>query len=354
MDKIEMNIPRNQLRNAGIAVVVLLLCILAVFFLATPPGTQKEVVVYTSVDQVYSEPVLMKFQNHTGIRVRAVYDVEAAKTTGLVNRLITEKSNPRADVFWNGEFAQTLQLRKEGIITPYQSPESYNIPSQYRDPAGYWTGLGGRARVILINTRYVSGDQVPGSMFDLTNSSIPGDRIGIANPLFGTTATHASALYAYLGPGAARAYYTGLYDKGLRMVDGNSVVRDLVESGDLYIGLTDTDDSCGALARGSPVRVIVPDQGNNESGAFIIPNTVALVAGGPNPAEGKMLIDYLLSQETENDLMDNGWIQIPLRSDTTKRGCLNVTGIRGMNVSMTSVAAERDLSARELADIFIR
>ena len=349
-----MKLTCNQLRNVGIAGVVVIVCILAVVFLSAPPGAEKEVVIYTSVDQVYSEPVLMKFQNQTGIRVRAVYDVEAAKTTGLVNRLIAEKSNPRADVFWNGEFAQTLQLQKEGVITPYQSPESANIPSQYRDPAGYWTGLGGRARVILVNTRYVSGDQVPGSIFGLANSSIPGDRIGIANPLFGTTATHASALYAYQGPGAARAYYTGLYEKGLRMVDGNSVVLDLVESGDLYIGLTDTDDSCGALARGSPVRVIIPDQGNNESGAFIIPNTVALVAGGPNPTEGKILIDYLLSQETENDLMNNGWIQIPLRPDTTERGCLNVTGIRGMNVSMTSVAGERELSARELADIFIR
>ena len=65
------------------------------------PDNTKKIVVYTSVDQVFSEPILKLFENETGIRVMPVYDVEAAKTTGLVNRLITEKNHPQADVFWN-------------------------------------------------------------------------------------------------------------------------------------------------------------------------------------------------------------------------------------------------------------
>ena len=35
--------------------------------------------------------------------VRAVYDSEAVKTVGLVNRLIAEKANPQCDLFWNNE-----------------------------------------------------------------------------------------------------------------------------------------------------------------------------------------------------------------------------------------------------------
>jgi len=58
------------------------------------------VVVYTSVDQVYSEPVIRAFEKRTGILVLPVYDVEASKTTGLVNRLIAERGRPQADVFW--------------------------------------------------------------------------------------------------------------------------------------------------------------------------------------------------------------------------------------------------------------
>ncbi|HDP89276.1 MAG TPA: hypothetical protein ENN42_04870 [Thioalkalivibrio sp.] len=108
------------------------------------PGTAR-VVVYTSVDQVYSEPILQAFEDESGIEVRAVFDVEAAKTTGLVNRLIAERAAPQADVWWNGEFAQTLKLRDEGVLAPYRPQSAEGVPAHYR-AQGLWTGLAGRAR----------------------------------------------------------------------------------------------------------------------------------------------------------------------------------------------------------------
>ncbi len=67
---------------------------------------QASVVVYTSLDQVFSEPILKAFEEKTGIKVKAVYDSEATKTTRLVNRLIAEKQSPQADVFWNSELGR--------------------------------------------------------------------------------------------------------------------------------------------------------------------------------------------------------------------------------------------------------
>ena len=338
----------------SIGAFLIIACILAGCTTEPPPSPQKEVIVYTSVDQVYSEPVFARFENETGIKVRAVYDVEATKTTGLVNRLIAEKGNPRADVFWSGEFAQTLDLKKEGVLYPYPPAEVNMTPSRYHDPEWYWTGLGGRGRVILVNTQYISENQTPASILELTTSTVPANRIGIANPVFGTTATQASALYAYMGPQKARAYYEALKAKGVRVVDGNSVVRELVEKGDLYMGMTDTDDSCEALARGSPVKVIFPDQGSDGMGTFIIPNTVALVAGGPNPAEGKIFIDYLVSQEVEQDLMKSRWIQVPVWHMANETGCLNTSGIKGMQVPIDDVAAQNDRARADLTEIFLR
>ena len=55
-------------------------------------GNQKnEVVVYTTVDQVFSEPILKDFERETGIKVKAVFDTEETKSTGVLNRLIAEK-----------------------------------------------------------------------------------------------------------------------------------------------------------------------------------------------------------------------------------------------------------------------
>lgn len=92
-----------------------------------------EVVIYTSLDQLFSEPILKDFEQETGIKVKAVYDVEAAKTTGLVNRIIAERNHPRCDVFWNSEIGRTIVLKKKGILAPYISPSSKDIPDQFKD-----------------------------------------------------------------------------------------------------------------------------------------------------------------------------------------------------------------------------
>ena len=156
----------NLRANSKVIIFFIVMITAAGVYLNTT-NDQREVVIYTSVDQVYSEPVLEKFEDETGIKVKAVYDVEAAKTTGLVNRLIAEKGNPLADVWWNGEIAQTILLKEEGVLTPYSSTEADGIPSAYIDTEGYWTGFGGRARVLLVNTELVVPEEYPESIFDL-------------------------------------------------------------------------------------------------------------------------------------------------------------------------------------------
>lgn len=315
---------------------------------------RRSVVVYTSVDQVFSEPILQHFEDETGIEVLPVYDVEAAKTTGLVNRLIAEKDRPQADVFWSGEFAQTIALQDEGVLAPYASPEAADIPSVFVDPEYHWIGFAGRARVLLVNTDEVPPDRYPHSIDDLLDPAWPADRVGIAYPMFGTTATQAAALYADLGPEAARAYFQGLQDRGVRVVDGNSVVRDMVADGQLAFGLTDTDDACSAVERGDPVVIVFPDQDEGDLGTLVIPNTAALIAGGPHPDEGRAFIDYIVSVETEARLVEIGWSHVPLRPVDVEIGCLDATDVRAMEVSLDQVYRELARSQQELGEMFVR
>jgi len=319
-------------------------------------GNQAEssVVVYTSVDQVFAEPILQRFAQESGVKVLPVYDIEAAKTTGLVNRLIAEADNPQADVFWSGEFAQTILLKERGVLQPYRSPHAVDIPKVYRDPQGYWTGFGGRARVLIINTELVPPDKYPTSIFDLLAPSWQGPEIGIAYPLFGTTATHAAALYAALGPQEGHAYFDALQARGVRVVDGNSVVRDLVANGDLALGLTDTDDACSAIKKGAPVTAIFPDQESDALGTLVIPNTVALIAGAPHPEAGQALIDFLLHTETETAMIASGWSHVPLRSTAAQPECFQNIEIKGMGVGLEAVYNQILTVKNELAEVFVR
>ena len=340
-----------------IAVFAVIVIAIFLFFVLTgqnTPSDERKVVVYTSVDQIFSEPVLKEYEAETGVKVLAVYDVEAAKTTGLTNRLLAEKDNPVADVFWNGEFSKTLLLRDEGVFEPYFSNNSKDIPDEYRDKDGYWTGFGGRARIILVNTDRLSPEDYPDSIFDLLDEKYKAEEIAIAYPMFGTTATHASALYAYLGEEKAKEYFKSLYSKGVRVVDGNSVVRDLVADGSVSIGLTDTDDALGAVERGLPVSIIVPDQGEDQIGTLVIPNTIALVKDAPNKNEGRKLIDYLLSKEMESKLVKSGWFQTTLRDTGEVFDSPISKTIKGMTVSPDEINLYQKNASLDMKVIFIR
>jgi iron(III) transport system substrate-binding protein len=339
--------------NSIVLVAAILVIAAAAVLLTQPKEESKTVVVYTSVDQVYSEPVFHAFENETGIRVMAVYDVEATKTTGLVNRLIAEKARPQADVYWSGEFSQTIVLKNEGALAQYQSPSAVDIPAQFRDPEGYWTGFGGRARIFIVNTDRLSRSQYPHSLYDMLDEQYPGHSVSIAYPMFGTTATHAAALYGYLGKERARTFFSSLNNRSVRIVDGNSVVRDLVADGQLAFGLTDTDDACGAVEGGRNVTIVIPDQGEGEMGTLVIPNTVAAIAGSPHPAEAKVFMDYLLDKKSESAMVASGWIQIPVR-DMPASPCINSTGIKTIPVTYQDTYNALKPAQEDLIEIFIR
>ena len=61
-----------------------------------------------------------------------------------------------------------------------------------------------------------------------------------------------------------------------------------------------------------PVAIVYPDQGAGGLGTLLIPNTLAIIRGGPNPAAARRLVDYLLSPEVESRLAAGPSAQIPL------------------------------------------
>ena len=297
-------------------VAVLIVCFCSVLLTLSLAGCKgkksaKEVVIYTSLDKVFSQPILEAFEKKTGIRALPVYDSEATKTTGLVNRLIAEKENARADVFWNSETGRTIVLKQKGVLAKYISPFAVDIPAQFKDPDGYWTGFAARCLILIYNTHLLKSKDLPKSIFEFTQPQWNG-KVALAYPLFGTTATHAAALFAYFDDEKAKEYFKALQANGVLITDGNASARDRVADGTVPIGFTDTDDAFVAIKQGRPVDILWPDR--EGIGTLLIPNTVALIKGGPSPEAGKKLIDFLLSPEVEEMLAHCDSGQIPLRS----------------------------------------
>lgn len=293
------------------------------------------VVIYTSVDQVFSEPVFRACGESGELEVRAVFDTEETKSTGVLNRLLAEAAHPRADVFWSGDPVRPFVLVGRGLVEPYVSAETVAIPQAFRSPDGTWTGVAARARVLLVDRRQVGAAEQPDSIEDLVDPRWRG-RAAIANPLYGTTTIHAAALFRAWGDDKARAFFEALKANGVRVASSNGEVRRLVASGEVAFGLTDTDDAFGAVAEGQPVAVVYPDQAG--IGTLVMPTTVELMRGGPNPQGGRRLIDCLLSATTELALAHNG-AHMPLREGLeAPAGVAAVAAIRAMEVDYAGVA----------------
>ena len=338
------------------AVLISILCLSMVSLFLTgckgKDSAQQEVVIYTSLDKVFSQPILEAFEKETGIKVLAVYDSEATKTTGLVNRLIAEKNNPKADVFWNSETGRTIVLKKKQILQKYISPSAADIPDTFKDPDGCWMGFAARCRVLIYNKNLIKAEDLPKSIFELTEPKWK-DKVSLAYPLFGTTATHAAALFAHMGEDRAKAYFQALKANGVKIVDGNASSRDRVADGTVAIGFTDTDDAFVAIQQGRPVDIVWPDK--ETIGTLLIPNTVALIKNGPNSEAGKKLIDFLLSRKVEEMLAHSEAGQIPLRPNIKRPAHVPTPDkVKAMEIDYEKVADLMESSGRFLQELFVR
>jgi len=319
------------------------------------------VVVYTALDSEFSQPIFAEFTTETGVKVRAKYDTEATKTVGLAQAIMAEHQRPRCDVFWNNEILNTLRLEAKGLLDAYHSPPAESYPEMYRSPDGTWHGFAARARVLVVNTELVPEDERPRSIHDFLDQKWR-RKVGIAKPLFGTTATHAACLFEHWGDERAKEFFRKLKANGVQILSGNKQVALSVAAGQLAFGLTDTDDAIIELEKGLPVAIVYPDQGDDGIGTLFIPNTVAIIRGGPNPEAARRLVDYLLSPPVEKRLAAGPSAQIPLNPEVCESTPGESPGakyrvetprtVKPMQIDFRDAAAHWDTAAKFLRDEF--
>jgi len=299
----------------------------------------REVVVYTSVDQVLSEPIFREFERSRGVVIRAVYDTEETKSTGVLNRLIAEAQRPQADVFWSGDPVRPFLLTKRGLVQPYVSPNAASIPAAFKAADGTWTGFAARARILLINKNKVPAGERPKSVRDLASPRWKG-QIAIANPLFGTTTMHVAALWSVWGEEQTKAFLRDLKANDARIASSNGEVKRLVVSGEVAFGLADTDDANEAIKEGAPVDVVYPD--HDGAGTLFMPTTVVLIKGGPHPEAGKQLIDFLLAPDVERRMAESA-AHMPLRPEVpVPQGVRRAGEVKAMAVDYARISEDME------------
>jgi iron(III) transport system substrate-binding protein len=282
------------------------------------------VIIYTSQDEEYSEPIFKNFTAKTGIKVKAVFDSEAVKTVGLANRLLAESSHPQCDVFWNNEELRTRLLASRNV---------------FRETNG-WALMGYRSRRLIVNTNLLSLDKAPRSFSEATNVMWRG-KVALAYPFSGTTPTHFLALRQLWGDAGWQAWCRALAANKPFLVDGNSVVARLVGKGEAWFGFTDSDDTAAEQADGKPVVAIPlgPE-------SLIIHNTIGVVRGAPHPVEAQKLFEYLQSAEVQQLLVQKKATESAVPGEPKD--------LAGVKVDWDALLKDLEVGTAEMKGIFLR
>ena len=311
----------NKRRNLEVFLILsFALVVLVIPFRLNSQKDKPFVVVYTSQDQIYAEPIFQEFTKQTGIKVRAVYDSEAVKTVGLVNRLIAEKNHPQCDVFWNNEELRTRQLAAQNIFRETKS----------------WAAFGYRSRRIIVSANFT---HPPQNLLELTNEIWRG-QVALAYPLFGSTATHFLSLRQHLGNEKWKNWCRALQMNKPFLVDGNSVVAKFGRSYEVPVGLTDSDDITVENRNGAHLKALPI---NAET--LLIPNPAAVIRNALHPEAAEKLFLFLQSCEVVDKLV---------AANAIEGASMDEVQTPTLKPDWEKLLADLDVATKELKEIFLR
>lgn len=254
---------------------------------AQSPG----IVLYSGRREPLILPLIERFRRETGIAVT----VRSGSIGELANLVLEERGRPRADAILSNEVSVLEVLRREGVLDPYLSAATRQVPIEFRARDGTWIGLSARAHVLVVNRDRLAewGLPAPNSMLDLAH---PRWRGRIVMPAFTNEYVVAwlSALRIARGDGETEAFFHRLRDNRPILVAGGTQVRQAVARGEAAVGIANNYYYHLQVAEGSGnIAVIYPDQGPSGMGVLYSPTGIGIILGGPNPAGARRLVNFL-------------------------------------------------------------
>ena len=278
-----------------------LIILLAMIFIIScsqdKDANREELIIYCSHPLDLMNTILDDFKlKNPEIKV----DVVTAGTGELLKRIEAERENPLGDVLWGGTLNSVKS--KSDLFENYVSTNESNIYEEFQNEEGNFTRFSAIPSVIMINTNLIGNVKVEGYA-DLLNPALKG-KIAAADPASSSSAFEhlVNMLYA-MGNGNPENGWN--YVERLcanldgKLLSGSSAVYKGVADGEYAVGLTYEEGGISYVVLGSPVKVIYMKEG-----VISKPDGVYIIKGGKNLENAKKFIDYCVSLDAQNILIN--------------------------------------------------
>jgi len=291
--------------------------------------------VYSGREEELVAPLFQRFEQETGIDVEVRYGDSAE----LAATIAEEGDNSPADVFFAQDPGSLGAVEAEGLLAKLPAEILDRVPDAFRDPDGHWAGTSGRARVLVYNTDALSEDEVPDSVFDLTDPKWKG-RIGIA-PTNASFQAFVTAMRLSEGDERTREWLEAVKRNDPKFYEKNTPIVEAVASGEIALGLVnhyylylvrqeqpDAPIANHFLAPGDP-------------GSLVSVAGAAVLASGDRDL-GERFVEFLLSAESQRFYVDEAEeAEYPLVAGIPpKPGLPSLDSLRGPEIVLDRLGAE--------------
>ncbi len=319
-----------------LAGVALLLPILAACSInsdsSTESGEPSEIVVYSGRSEELVGPLFKEFTNATGIKISARFGDSAE----LAAQMLEEGDRSPAQVYFSQD-AGALGSVEELLGT---LPESVTalVPEQYRSASGKWTGVTGRARVIAYDAESVPADQVPQSVFELTDEKWRG-QVAIA-PTNASFQSFVTAMRITQGEEVTREWLTGLVNNDVQTYEKNALILDAVDSGQAQLGLINHYywyEKAAELGQGN-MRARVAFMAPKDPGSLVNIAGVGILNGAADNPAAIEFVQWLLSPSTQEWFVNNTFEYPLVAGVASADGLPDLGSLAGPDISLAQLS----------------
>lgn len=260
-----------------------------------------KVVWYTSlvVNQVV-RPIVDGFQAKYGIEVEFVSALWQEQALRMINE--GQTGNVQGDIFDGPPTFE--QVNAAGFVEPYLVPSAAEYPPLYKDPDGLWTAHAVQPTGVAVNTDLVNEEDYPRTYEDLLDPKWKGRMAWTTSTSAGGPPGFIGTILSHMGEEKGMEYLRKLAEQDIANIPSNQrVVLDKAAAGEVPLVLSVYNYHVPiSQAKGAPIEWIKIEPLSGHYGV------VALIKDAPHPNAGRLLLDYILSEEGETIQAKAGYI----------------------------------------------